>query len=419
MKNMSASPKSRQQGTILVMFTIGLFAIIAMVALALDGSDMLLSKGRLQNAVDSAALHAAKSLQDGATLAEARQAAITILAQNLGYVENHALEANISLDSPDYNSTQVTANVAIEFSVLPDPFTPILVEGSEYVRVRVEDVQLGNYLAQVFNFNKRVRASAVAGRSTNILCNNRIVPLLVCAVNDNPDDPDGPYGIRTNDLYAMKSSSNQDSSIGPGNFQMLALSGTGGDVVRKSLAGEYAPDSCIGPGDFVPTEPGNTVGPVVQGLNTRFGQWQGGGLNATDHPRDFNICQGDRVDVDGDGNIIPLDPGEAFYSYNQYVAGDDIGSCIDETPPASAGRRNLPVVIGMCDGLANGRNEIEVLTTGCFFLVQEVEQKGNDSYIVGEFVTECAGAGNSSLDPNAVSNVSTIVLYRDPDSPDS
>ncbi|QSX42717.1 pilus assembly protein [Shewanella cyperi] len=419
MKNVSASPKSRQQGTILVMFTIGLFAIIAMVALALDGSDMLLSKGRLQNAVDSAALHAAKSLQDGSTLAEARQAAITILAQNLGYDENHALEANISLDSPDYNSTQVTANVAIEFSVLPDPFTPILVEGSEYVRVRVEDVQLGNYLAQLFNFNKRVRASAVAGRSTNIICNNRIVPMLVCAVNDDPNDPAGPYGIEVNALYAMKTSSKQDSPIGPGNFQLLAMDGTGGDVIREALAGEYAPNSCIGPGDIVPTEPGGKVGPVAQGLNTRFGDWSGGGLNPTDHPRDFNICQGDRVDIDDEGNIIPLAPGESFYSFSQYVAEDDIASCIDKTSPASAGRRNLPIVIGLCDGLANGRNEIEVLTTGCFFLIQEVVQKGVNSYVIGEFVTECAGAGNSSLDPNATSNVSTIVLYRDPDSPDS
>ncbi|MDO6678122.1 pilus assembly protein TadG-related protein [Shewanella sp. 4_MG-2023] len=421
------SGKGRQCGAILVMFTIGLFSLLAVAALALDGGHLLLSKGRLQNAVDASALHAAKVLDGGATLAEARQAAVSMLSQNMAFKENNELETNISFSPTNYSNNAVTNNIVVEFSVLPDPFTPVSIEGSEYVRVRVEDVGLDNFFAQLLSFNKRVRASAVAGRSTDIICNNRLVPLLVCAVNDDPNftttNANGvtvpaPYGIATNSLYAMKSGAEQANApaIGPGNFQLLALDGTGADILRSSLAGEYTPNSCIGAGDIVPTEPGNKVGPVSQGINTRFGKWQGGGLNSIDHPRDRNICQGDRINLDGDGNID--NPTAAYYSHAQYLADNDTNSCIDSNIAAN-NRRAMPVVIGVCDGLTNGRNNIEVKTIGCFFLVQDVDKGGKESFVVGEFVSECPGTGNASVDPNFVSNNYTIVLYRDPDSPDS
>jgi hypothetical protein len=417
----------REAGAILVMFTIGLLAILAVAAMALDGSHMLLSKGRLQNAVDASALHAAKILDNGATLAEAREAAVTMLAHNLAYQENNELETNVSFSPANFNSTQVTTNIAVEFSTLPYPFTPVTVEGSQYVRIRVENIGLDNYLAQLLSFNKRVRASAVAGRSTDLACNNKLVPLLVCAINDDPDftvpDANGnpipaPYGIETNKLFAMKSGSSQaqNPAIGPGNFQLLALDGVGGSVVRKSLAGEYSTDQCIGLGDMVTTAPGGKVGPVAQGLNTRFGQYQGGGVNPTDHPRDRNICQGERVNLNADGDID--NPNAAFYSFGQYVTDEGPSACIDNTIEINH-RREMPVVIGVCNGLTNGQNNIEVKTTGCFFLVQDVDQGGQESFVIGQFVTECSGTGNASTDPDFISNNHTIVLYRDPDSPDS
>jgi hypothetical protein len=413
--------KRRQAGAILVMFTIGLFSIMAVAALALDGGHLLLSKGRLQNVVDASALHAAKILDGGATLAQARQAAVSMLKKNLAYKENNELEANVSVSPANYNSNTVTSHISVEFSLLPDPFIPTGDEASEYVRIRVENISLGNFLAQLLSFDKRVRASAVAGRSTDITCNNKMVPLLVCAINDDPDfEVNGnpaPYGIEIEKLFVMKSGSSQvqNQAIGPGNFQLLALEGTGANIVRKSLAGEFSTDTCTGVGDTVPTEPGNKVQPVAQGLNTRFGQWQGGGLNSTDHPRDRNICQGTRINLDSDGNIA--NPSAAFYSHSQYLA-DESSICID-TSIAANHRREMPVVIGVCDGMTNGRNEIDVLTIGCFFLVQDVGQGGQQSFVVGQFVTECPGTGPASVDPFFVSNNYTIVLYKDPDSPDS
>ncbi|QFU22954.1 Tad domain-containing protein [Shewanella eurypsychrophilus] len=428
-KSCSSSLRLRQCGSILVMFTIGIFALLTVAALALDSGHMLLDKGRLQNAVDSAALYAAKTLQSGGSLYEAREAATNILIQNFQFTENRDLNTSVEQSAPNYNNTQVTANIFIEFSEWPDPFIPIFDEESLYVRVRVENVGLVNFIAQIMNFNKIVRASAVAGKSSDIECLNQVVPMMVCGVYEEPNLPDliddtKPFGLPIDQLYVMKTGSNQGTAIGPGNFQLLRLDGaSGGADIRRALAGEFVPGSCISAGDDVPTEPGNTVGPVVQGLNTRFGKWQGGGLNSDDHPRDFNNCQGDRIEVDNNGEIVPFTGSDAEYSHAEYVLNAttncDTGGVSTDTSISAGGRRELPVVVGICDGMTNGANTITVLGIGCFFLSQDISQKGNESHVIGEFVKVCSSSGSASLDPGFVSNTSTIVLYRDPDSPDS
>ncbi|MCL1127311.1 Tad domain-containing protein [Shewanella surugensis] len=430
-KPLSLAKMGKQSGAILVMFTIGLFSLLAVAALALDGGHLLVNKGRLQNAVDASALYAAKILQNEGSLYDAREAATQILVQNLGFTDNGELKSSVELSSPDYNSTQVTSNIYIEFSVWPDPFIPVFDDDSKYVRVRIENVRLNNFFAQILNFDKKIRASAVAGKSTDIECLNKILPMMVCGLNSDPDyinpdtDEKAPFGLSLDTLYVMKTGSNQGTAIGPGNFQLLRLNGgSGGADIRRALAGEFTPGECVGPGDEVDTEPGNTVGPVTQGLNTRFGRWKGGGMNSDEHPRDLNTCQGDRVQVDNNGAIIPFSGNNAEYSHADYLAGDEINHCDtgDITSPSSiatAGRRELPIVIGLCDGMTNGANTITALGFGCFFLTQEISKKGNEAHVIGEFVRVCSNSGSASLDPLFMSNSSTIVLYRDPNSPDS
>ncbi|GIU21327.1 MULTISPECIES: Tad domain-containing protein [unclassified Shewanella] len=421
----------KQSGAIIIMFTIGLFAIVAVAALAVDSSHMLLNKGRLQNAVDSAALSAAKKLQDGGSLYEARQNVISILSQNLGHSENNEILDVVTLSTPDYNDSQVTEHVSVEFSATPDPFIPGADETYEYVRVSVEDVGLNNFLAEILNFDKKVRASAVAGRSTDIECLNKVVPLLVCGDMSQPDD----YGMGHGGLYVMKIGSKQkpsdpDITLGPGNFQLLDLGGPGGKGIEQGLAGEYSPGACVGVGQTVPTEPGNKVGPVASGLNTRFGEWpNGNSLNSTDHPRDLNTCEGDKLLVDSEASIT--NPTAEYYSYAAYYGQDasenpvshdtfcKSGNILEPSTTTKADRRKLPVVIGDCTGKINGKNVVTVKSIGCFFLTQKVEHTGNTSIIIGEYISECGSSGNASLDPDFESDNFTIVLYRDPGSPDS
>jgi len=431
------------------MFTIGLFSLLVVAAMALDGGHMLLNKGRLQNAVDAAAIGAAKVLQGEGTLFEARQEATSILIQNLQYGENSELDNGINLSDVDYNLTQVAPNLFIEFSEWPDPFVSVLDEGTKYVRVRIENVGLDNFLAQIINFNKFVRASAVAGRSTDIECLDKVVPMMVCGHYPEPNLPElveegKPFGIPLNEIFVMKAGSKQDKAIGPGNFQLLRLDDSkGAKDMKLALAGDFTPGQCVSPGDVVETEPGGSVGPVAQGLNTRFGEWKGGGVNSIDHKRDEDICQGERISLDDEGNVVvnddgvPVDPDNEdhivdYYHYDQYLPPEEgtvpPSSCPDDSytgdilrndSTTTAGRREIPVVIGICDGMTNGANTITAVGIGCFFLAQDVIQTGTDSYVVGEFTRTCVSDGAASFDPNFVSNTSTIVLYRDPDSPDS
>lgn len=435
----------KQGGAILVMFTIGLFSLLVVAAMALDGGHMLLNKGRLQNAVDAAAIGAAKVLQGEGSLFEAREEATNILIQNLQYDENSELDNGVDLSVVDYNLTQVAPNLFIEFSEWPDPFNPVLVEGTKYVRVRIENAGLDNFIAQIINFNKFVRASAVAGRSTDIECLNKVVPMMVCGYYQEPNLPEllvegKPFGIPLNEIYMMKAGASQDKAIGPGNFQLLRLDGSSGAKDMKlALAGDFTPGQCVKPGDEVDTEPGGNVGPVAHGLNTRFGEWQAG-TNSIDHKRDADICQGERILIDDEGNVVVNDDGVPvdldnivvdYYHYDQYApSGEEAvppSSCPNDSysgnilrdETTSAGRREIPVVIGICDGMTNGANSITAVGIGCFFLAQEVIQKGNEAYVVGEFARTCVSEGAASFDPSFVSNTSTIVLYRDPDSPDS
>ncbi|MCL1048202.1 pilus assembly protein TadG-related protein [Shewanella abyssi] len=428
--------KGFQTGAILVMFTIGIFAIVAVAALALDGGHLLLSKGRLQNAVDAAALSAAKDLQGGATLYEAREAAYNILLQNLNFGENAELKSAASLTLPDFNQTQVTTRLQVEFSVLPDPFSAVLAEGSEYVRVSVENVPLSNFLADILDFNKEVRASAVAGRSQDLLCINKVVPLLVCGEPGSTAADN--YGLAPG-LHVMKVGSGAPSANGAGNFQLISLNGDrGGGDLRDAFSGTYSPDECVGEGLIATTKTGNTVGPAAQGMNTRFGVWGQAGTNSVDNPRDTNICEGTPVTIgelqaELDGVPVVDEQGHPVmetvitdsinaYSWAQYDSDNrsPVEACATtDNEHAITGRRELSVVVGVCDPNENGSYDIDIMGTACFFLTQQVGGNGQSSYIVGEFLNVCKNTGTASLEPNFVGNSSTIVLYWDPDSPDS
>lgn len=423
-----------ESGGVLVMATIGLLAVVGMAALALDSSHMLLNKGRLQNAVDSAALTAAKALQNNLSLADARQKAWAVLAENLGQNENHEMTNLVVGQTINFSDVQLTPHVKIEFSGDPTSFSNPATEDDEYVRVTVSGVDLNNFLADILNFDKAVRASAVAGRSTDIECLNKVVPILACA-DTSPSAVN--FGMKQGELTVLKTGSKQDPSLGPGNFQLLDLGGSGGNGVSKGLAGEFTPESCVAVGQMVDTEPGNKVGPT-DGINTRFGEW-GAQLNSVDHPRDANICWGDVLTIDENSVVTNADTAN-YYTYDDYIHNTQESYCKvnDIKTPSSefkTDRRKLSVVIGNCDGKINGKNQVEVLAIGCFFLTQPATAEadvdsgnngkgkgggnGQKSFIVGEYISECGSTGNASLDPDFESDNFTIVLYRDPNSPDS
>lgn len=427
----SISRRSNQHGSILVMFTISILALVIVASLVFDGSHMLLNKGRLQNLVDSAALYAAKRAGDNATQDEVRQAVVEILRLNLAHSDQHELydEININDSNIDTTSNTVSNQLKVEFSLFPDPFIADTSTAAQYVKVSLSQVVLDNFLADVINFNKQVSASAVAGPSTHLEeCFDDLVPLVVCA-NDTSETADN-YGFTQGEMHLMKMGSNNSSSIGPGNFQLIRLDGaSGANDIKKALAGEVNGESCFSLGEnngSVPTEPGNKVGPVSDGLNTRMGEWPNGNtLNENDHPRDIDTCEGPHIELNATGDGLEADAESKRYSYSDYANNNSYCSVasangnVDTTSPALSGRRILNVVIGSCTGETNGQNDLDYLGVACFFLTQTTQHTGTDSYVVGEFIENCAAEGAPSGDPVDEDGLFKYVLYHVMNSTDS
>ena len=133
------------------------------------------------------------------------------------------------------------------------------------------------------------------------------------------------WGYELNSPQVLKkSTAGGQSQVGPGNFQLIQLGGSGAAVVRENMAGSF--NTCLAGGTTIQTQTGNEAGPVAQGLNTRFGQYTGpmSGQQSTYPP-----------DVIVDGQSPPLDAqpknGDPAQGYDVYQGNTQItASNIDQ-----------------------------------------------------------------------------------------
>ncbi|KFX69234.1 pilus assembly protein [Pseudomonas taeanensis MS-3] len=422
----TAQPK-RQRGAVIVLVVVALLAILAMAALALDGGHMLVNKTRLQNAVDAAALSGAKTLNQvqgtGNASSLARDAALNTLTQNANANGNSELAVAIGGNAGGFAVVELANSVYGPFS-FPGP------ADASYVRVSVPDYPLAGFFWGILqaigggNPAKAVAAIATAGPSPTAPCN--VAPLLVCGNSTQYDPANGMFwGYQFGDLEVLKIAAGNTSAIGPGNFQLIRLPGNNGAAdIRNALAGGI--EQCNSPGSTVETEPGNTVGPVVQGLNTRFGQYSGP-VNSGDYPPDLVISfstpkmtynantSPPRVEYQGQpvtsnmGNLSTATA--ALLDYNDWK--QSVANCPGGCEPNGVfERRMLKIVVGQCDGHTNGNNTLPVLGFGCFFILQTAAQQGQQAQIFGQFVKECEGDNVPGPNPAADAGPQIIQLYK-------
>ncbi|MEH6626064.1 MAG: pilus assembly protein TadG-related protein [Motiliproteus sp.] len=411
-------PLHRQQGSIVAIVAISMVALLALAGLALDGGHMLLSKTRLQNVVDASALSAAKALAMGENVITAESEAVATFALNAAATGNQEL-------GDAYSAGDIA--VVVEFSDSIDPFTP---DGSltdpAFVRVRVDSFDLQVWLSQVVGFtDKSVAASAVAGESPVLdeeVCD--IAPVMACGDEDAEN-----YGYDNGQLTVLKIAANDGTTVGPGNFQILAIDGVGGSVFRKAAAGGET--FCI-TADADPSsedtteillEPGNKVGPTVQGFNNRFDMHGGGNLSPPElYPPDRVVhYETPGISLDANDNIVEPD---TLFRYSDYDieskacggAGTPQYSCVPNGEPY---KRVLVIPIGDCNGTTNGRDFVDIWGFGCFFLVQPVEQQGNQAQLYGEFVDVCNADGSFGPVPTTETGPTKLILYKDSSSGDS
>ncbi len=412
------SPPSAQRGAALILVVVGMIALLGIAGLALDTGHGMLNKNRLQSTVDAAALGAAKVLDQTADETLAQAAALAMFASNAGNAGNRELaEAYARGD----------VNISVEFSSALNPFVPGSVPAA-YVRVRAQNFRMNPWFSAVLGpLDKQVGASAVAGPSPTINQACNIMPMMVCG-----DPAAGPpyWGYTPGQPEVLKSSTtNGNWEVGPGNFQLIRLGdGQGGAYVREAMAGSY--DGCLAMGDNIETEPGNTIGPVVQGFNTRFGNYLGpmSGQQST-YPPDVVVqapipplAYDSATDTITQNGQPITDASQLDFNYESYTARVQSERYDYQPSPNGDGtyqRREAAIAIGNCDGTTNGQGEVPLLGFGCFFLLQEAQQQGNESHIYGQFLEDCRAGGTPGPDPTSVPGPYVIQLYRDFASGDS
>jgi hypothetical protein len=401
-----------QRGIAMPLVVVGLLAILAVAGLALDSSHALANKTRLQNFVDAAALAAAKELSLVADTGQATAAAMSLLGQIADGPGNHEL-------NDAYDAGEIT--VTIQYSETLDPFTPGALEGP-YVRAIAQNFDIQTTLSRVLGVDEiPVSASAVAGPSPTIdnACN--IAPLVVCAT-----DVSQPFfGFQEDQLRVLKPQPGQHDDVGPGNYKLLRLDcGAGGACVRENMAGSF--EQCLSDDQTVETEPGVTAGPTSQGFNTRFGQYEGGGVSPEDYPPDVVITTPNPL-LTSDGSASPqifqfgnpVQIGDDInYDYADYVRDSQNGPHQYPPPVGAYARRVMAMPVADCSGDETGQSTLAVEGFACFFMLQPV-LGGPDKEIFGQFVTDCVSGGTPGPDPGDAEGPYVIQLYKDPDSSDS
>ncbi len=425
-----------ERGAVLALVAVGMLAIIGMAGLALQSGHLFVNKTHLQNALDAAALSAAKTLNNDGTVVQAEAAG------------QEAFDAHLPDDSGDgtfdgtFVETQLgdsTYTLTFQFSATLDPFTPGATEDDDppatFVRATATDVTMETWLANVLpgvENDQDIAGTAVAGPAPidttpgTRVCD--IAPLMMCGTAGDPDtncadggcfgyNPPGP-----NHEVVLKTHSdnyNGDWEVGPGNFQLIRLGCPGGDCVRENLAGGYP--GCLS-GETVPTQPGNQVGPVAQGFNTRFGDWQGG-MSPEDYPPDTVVYSEPYVPGSETTDASGVTYRECSFCYDQYVGRQNAENYRYLPAPDGIGvpeRRVLTVPIGDCTGTENGQGDVRVLGLGCFFMTRPATHAGNTQEIYGQLIGDCQADGPIATDPPPGGGLLyKIVLYKDPGSWDS
>jgi Flp pilus assembly protein TadG len=401
----------RQRGAAMVFIVVGLLALLLMTGLALDTGHATLNKARLQNATDAAALSAAKVIDSTHSTILATTAALTAFGNNANARGDQELAAA-------YANGAGTVNVTVQYSATLPPFTAGSPTGP-YVRVVVTGFTRPTWFVALAGITQMtVTATAVAGPSptVNTACN--IVPILVCGTPNVPN-----FGYTINQPWVLKQSApGNPSAVGPGNFQLIQLGGSGANIVRQNLAGSYS--GCASTGNSVQTQTGNQTGPTAQGINTRFGDYTGpmGGTESQYPPDVITTGQSPALTVGSGGPPYPV-VGNISYSYQQYESQLQANGPYNYAPapngPGVPGRRVLQVPVGNCSGTGNGSTTVPVIGFACFFLLQKEIQQGISSYILGEFEGDCTVNGTPGPAPTTGPGPYIIQLYHDPTSGDS
>jgi hypothetical protein len=106
-------------------------------------------------------------------------------------------------------------------------------------------------------------------------------------------------------------------------------------------------------------------------------------------------------------------------TYSSEVAGANYDNAPAPDGIGAFGRREIAVPIANCTGADTGNSTLPLMGFACFFIIQPVDGTGQDSYVLGEALQNCAAGGRPGPAPTTAPGPHIIQLYRDMESPDS
>jgi len=384
---------------------IAMVALLAIAGLAIDMGRLVGDKGRLQAAVDAAALTAAKVLDTTGSATAATAAATNVFAIN-------------AAAQPDLAGAPGT--IAVEYSNTVGPFIP----GSappRFARVTAAGFGIAATFSSVLGFNIfALNAKATAGPSPTLRNACNLAPMMVCGTA--PTGPSPVYGYAVGQITALQlSAGTSPASLAPGYFLQQT---SGVNSQDQDFAGGYAACSTVGNNELGQT--GTLPAPVAQGLNTRFNEYQTGDLNSASYPPDVIITQptgNNRLScTDPTCNTIVTGAGAVINNASQYGAFSYEGLYQPlvqagnyDIPPAPAGngvvdRRVLAVPVGDCTGAAPGASNVPVLGLACMFMLQDVDPIAGQ--VFAEVISNCEVNGTPGPAPNNGPGPYSIQLYH-------
>jgi Flp pilus assembly protein TadG len=379
-KEDSRKRREGERGSVLALSAVGMLSLILAAALAVDVSHLYLAKNELQNAADAAALAGASGLNftpGGIVIASARaQAEMNKYEFNNQDVDIQPADVRFARNLSDFDSGgDFNAAAAAAPGIAPD---------IKFVKVTTPQSPVGiSFAASVLGNSWNVKAEAVAGVSVPLSGYEGYLPTFVVDSE--------VASILPGQLYTFRGA--PSGFVSPGNYQLLAIDGSGGSDDRDGLASGV--DNIAGAGEYVETKPGITAGAVRQGVNTRFDDYASG-MDPAVYPPDTNIKEG--------------------ITYATYCnPGPD-----DIVPPSAshtgvAGRRVVLIPIVKETELEGGRTNVQIDRFGAFFLRSKVGS-GSGQEIQAEYIGIGVVVGSGEYDPTATTvpgpPIRKPVLYR-------
>lgn len=382
MKLLSGNRRRNERGSVLVISAVGMLGFLLATGLCVDISHFYLVKTELQNAADAAALAGASALNsDDGGVEKAVNLAIAEMNKS-GFNKNKiTINRTDVLFSRNLNGTYVNETAAKADAA-----------NIRFVKVAIPPVGVNtSFSAPVLGSSRNITADATAGMSValNTFCD--YIPVTAI-------DADAVFFVPGN-TYTIRRP--PGGAVSPGNYQILAIDGSGASDDRIGLGKGVR--NCITAGNYVQTKPGVSAGAVRQGLNTRFGDY-GAGLDPTEYPPDENVKE----------NITYRDYLNQQQRIDESLSPDTL---YFQSPARGTGVRNRRVVLIPIireSEFGNGRDLVKIDRFAAFFL-QTAVANGNGGDIKAEYIGIRTVLGRGGYDPSGGTpspELTIPVLYR-------